>query len=443
MTIEMLDGAEQAPAAADAAPKTTDKATALALKQMNANVAEFDAVEAGLQELEQKYTNVVYDVTTTKGMTDAKAARMEIRQVRYNVQNAVESAKRPLEALKKAIAGRGAAIIARTDPLEKPIDAQIKAEEERKAAKKAEEERKEAERVKAINDRVEYFAQVIVANVTASAADIQKALEEVEAKVITLDEYAERAGEAEQSKRSAVETLGLMLTQRKAADEANAAAARLAEEQRQREEEQRARDEAARVEREKAEAAERERIEAERKKLDDERAAFQRQQEAFRQQQQESAAQAEREAKEKADRRVRWQLSIGAMKDFSSLVRTVREVDEAIENLRAVTLTFERFGELLDEAAKVRDEEVAKLQAMRPAMLEREEAAQREREQRRAEEEARAAENRRMAAASANAVKLLEVARRVRPAFDGGTDDIHSVMTALDAIIAKIDAEAA
>ena len=91
---------------APAAPAIKETATALAMRQVAANLVEFDAVEAGLKALEAKYQGIVFDVSTTKGMVEAKAARADIRAPRYAVQTAVVNAKKPLIQLGKAIAAR-------------------------------------------------------------------------------------------------------------------------------------------------------------------------------------------------------------------------------------------------------------------------------------------------------------------------------------------------
>ena len=114
-----------------------ESATAIALRKVSGTVAEFDAVEAGLQTLEGKYKGAIFDVEKPAGLAAAKVARADIREPRYAVQHAVANAKKPLMALSKAIAARGEEIIARITPLETPIHAQIEAEENRRAAEKA------------------------------------------------------------------------------------------------------------------------------------------------------------------------------------------------------------------------------------------------------------------------------------------------------------------
>ena len=73
-------------------------------------VAEFDKVAAGLAELKGKYAGVVFDVTTTKGMDEAKAARAAIREPRYEIERVRKAAKAPILKLGKELDDRAKAI---------------------------------------------------------------------------------------------------------------------------------------------------------------------------------------------------------------------------------------------------------------------------------------------------------------------------------------------
>lgn len=111
-------------------------------------LAQFKETEAGLLAMAEKYRNVVYDVTTTKGMNEAKAARAELRDDGRRMLTRTEAAvKADVNELKKVMGDEVERLVAIVKPVEDAIDAQIKAEEKRKADEKAERERKEAERV--------------------------------------------------------------------------------------------------------------------------------------------------------------------------------------------------------------------------------------------------------------------------------------------------------
>lgn len=128
------------------APTATLKETAL---------ASFAPIEAHMKTLAARYKDVAYDVTTTKGMADAKTARLVLRdEGRYAVQRLVKRVKDEANDLKRVIDTRGDEVIAITKGIEDSIDGQITAEEERRAAAKAEAERIERERVAALEARI-------------------------------------------------------------------------------------------------------------------------------------------------------------------------------------------------------------------------------------------------------------------------------------------------
>lgn len=122
------------PAAVEAA---TIKATVL---------AQFQQAEAGLVSLAAKYANVAYAVTTPKGMKEAKAARLELREGRFGIANAEKRIKAEVNDLKRVMADEVERLTAIVKPAEDAIHGQIVAEEERieaeRIAKAAEEVRR-------------------------------------------------------------------------------------------------------------------------------------------------------------------------------------------------------------------------------------------------------------------------------------------------------------
>lgn len=127
-------------------PTATLKETAL---------ASFVPIEAHMRTLAARYKDVAYDVTTGKGMADAKAARLVLRdEGRYAVQRLVKRVKDEANDLKRVIDTRGDEVIAITKDIEASIDSQITSEEVRRAAAKAEAERIERERVAALEARL-------------------------------------------------------------------------------------------------------------------------------------------------------------------------------------------------------------------------------------------------------------------------------------------------
>lgn len=289
---------------------------------MTTSIAEYSATDAALAELRTKYEAVVFDVTTTKGMDQAKKARAELREHRVSLEKERVRIKAPALERCRQIDSEAKRITAELEALEEPIDQQIKKEEERKAAEKAERERIERERIEAINARFNEIKALPLVAVSATADEIREQIEEAD--LIETQSFPEdlRAA-AEYEKRIAINALRAALDRRLMADEeaariqaeraelerlrAEAAAVqaekdRLAEEERQRVlEEERRKEAQARAEREAAERAAREAREEEQRRIDAERAEQRRREDAERAEAQrklreeQAAAAAERE----------------------------------------------------------------------------------------------------------------------------------------------------
>lgn len=111
-------------------------------------LAQFKEAEGAIVALAEKYRDVAYDVSTTKGMREATAARLDLRENgRFAVQRAERAVKADVNDLKRVMAEEVDRLVAIVQPVEDAIDTQIKAEEVRKAAAKAERDRIESERV--------------------------------------------------------------------------------------------------------------------------------------------------------------------------------------------------------------------------------------------------------------------------------------------------------
>ena len=243
-----------------------DPAVSTALTLQQHAMQELDAVAAGIAALQTKYANAVFDVTTTKGMADAKAARLEIRNVRYAVENTRKEKGAELKRIASAINDRAAEI---TDPiraLEDPIDAQIKAEEDRKEAERAERQRQEQERIAAMNARLDGIRNVPLNAVGATAEEIEQAITYLEN--ASLDGFDEvYLPTAQHTQAASLATLNKMLSERRQLDEQAAELERQRAEQAARDaeslQERRRADEAAQAERDRLAAEQRERQERE------------------------------------------------------------------------------------------------------------------------------------------------------------------------------------
>jgi colicin import membrane protein len=270
---------------------------------VSTSIAEYSATDSALAELRHKYETAVFDVTSGKGMEQAKKARAELRDYRVTLEKTRVEIKAPALERCRQIDSEAKRITAELEALEEPIDAQIKAEENRKAREKEERERQERARQEALQ---KWFADVRalpLRAVGATADAIRAIIAEAEA-TDTGSVPDDHQAAAKFEIRNAVAGLKAALDSRLTADEeaerikaervelerlrAEAAAVqaekdRLAEVERVRiAAEERRKEGQARAEREAIERAEREAREAEQRRIDAERAAQRKKEDAER-----------------------------------------------------------------------------------------------------------------------------------------------------------------
>lgn len=209
--------------APDAAP-APETPWAVALREVTSNLALFDQVEVGLQKLEADHGGVIFDVATPKGFAAAKAARLACREPRYATQNAIAEAKHPLNRLKAAIAERGESIIKRITAVESPIDAQVKAEEDRRKAEKARLEREAAERKAAIDEAIEEIRSRVDACIGQPLDFIVTTIEWLDNTEVEEEDFGDRTAEARGAWSATRERLVIMKATLEAAELAAAAA---------------------------------------------------------------------------------------------------------------------------------------------------------------------------------------------------------------------------
>ena len=281
-------------------------------------MAEYSQTAAALSDLRHRFLGVAFNVSTTKGMDEAKKARQEVKGYRTALENKRKEIKAPALERCRLIDDEAKTITAALLEIEEPIDQQIKAEEARKEAEKAAKAEAERQRVAAIRTQIDTIRNHAAFAVGKSADAILKILSGVEgfeigedfqefkpeaeqAKAETLDKIkalheAQVQHESEQARIAAERAELTRLRAEAEAREREAAAARAEQERKDRE----ARAEQERKDREAREAVEREQA----AKLAAERAAHEaelrKQREA-----QEAELKAQREAQAKADAEAR------------------------------------------------------------------------------------------------------------------------------------------
>jgi colicin import membrane protein len=232
-----------------------------------------------LADLQHRLKDRVYEISTVKGMDEAKKDRKELRDLRVSLNKtrlALNSDDQERIRARNQLAGE---ITAKIEALEDPIDAQIKAEEDKKAEARAEREREAAEKLAAINARIFNIRQMPLNAMGADAAELQQAIDNLVAQ--DLEDFDDvHLPTAQQAKDEALTHLRRMLDDRTEldarAEELRLQAAEHEERQRQADaeaaerkriadEEQAERDRLAKAERDRldAEAAERRRVEQE------------------------------------------------------------------------------------------------------------------------------------------------------------------------------------
>lgn len=217
---------------------TANTAENTATKQSNEQdtvIAEFKPLKVQVLSITSKYQGQVFDVTTGNGISDARAARAEIRDLRYAIQKTIKAmlptyqqAVKDAQAKVNEVKAYGQGFIEQVMAVEEPIDEQIKAEEQRKADIKAEKARKEQERIDKIQSKIQSFRNASTMTAGKSAAEIESLLDRVGNAEVEDDVYQEFTDDAIAAKDDAIEALAKMLDERRTfeAEQAKVAAER-------------------------------------------------------------------------------------------------------------------------------------------------------------------------------------------------------------------------
>lgn len=417
MTIELLD-------ATDTLPATQTDVVSTALAEVSTSNQRLSELAETARALHVKFKDVAFDVATTKGMDEAKKARLQLREdARFPMQKLKDAGSKLLGQMQRQFNTRADELIAEVAAYEKPIHEQIQAEENRKAVEKEAKEQAAREAFAALQSKIDAIRAFAVLPAGAKAADMAARIAELTALDVSLDTFGSRAGEAAQAKQQTLERLDMMHDH---ALEGEATAARLAEEKAELARQ--------RAEQEAREKAERERAAAEQKaaadKLAAERAAFEKQQQAAREEARKQEA-ADRARRDEEERKLR-----EARAEVEAQQRKLREEEEA----RAAAARQVEQDRLDAEAAAERqrlDEEAAALRAKQ----QREADEARAKAQAEAKKAARAAAK--LAAAQKAGPRLLAILLRVNQAIDGAAnaDDLAGAMSILAPEIKQAIAE--
>lgn len=246
----------------------------------------YSHTEAALAELNKRFNGAKFDLTTPNGDKAARSARLELVTLRTDLEKKRKAFKAPALEFGKKIDAEAARITAEIESLEKPIDAQIRADEARREQERQERVRIEQARVKVHHDAMAGIRSYVAAARGLPAERIQKGIDKLQAMVFGA-EAEEFAAQYAEAKAETVAALTALHAETKAREEEAARLEAQRQEQARVAAEQKAEADRLAAERAQAEqdlAAQRAEVERQRKDLE-------------RQQADLAAAEAERERK--------------------------------------------------------------------------------------------------------------------------------------------------
>lgn len=178
-------------------------------------IMEFNATSTALSMLREKY-GALPDVATPEGLATAKVARTEIRGYRSDLEKTRLELKAPLTRRAQLIDAEAQRIKAELLSIEAPIDAAIKAEEQRQAEEKAAQKRAEDDRKAALEARIHDIGARVLAVAGRDATAIREALGQARAFEPDPDEFAEQWPQAMKAIAESRQALETLLAQREA-----------------------------------------------------------------------------------------------------------------------------------------------------------------------------------------------------------------------------------
>lgn len=226
------------------------------ISSIESALTEFDRIKVGLETLRKEHpVDLVFDVSTGKGMQEAIAHRAAWRDPRIAVEKYRKAAKAPVLTLGKDIDARATWITGQLLLGEEPVHQQIKAEEARKEQERLDRENAEFGRVLAMQEAVAAISMDAQIVSSKPSEHIAFALATLRSSVLDREVYQEMMPAAEAARNAAISKLETALKAKQWDEEKEA--------ERQAAERKRITDQAA-ADAERARASEANRIESER-----------------------------------------------------------------------------------------------------------------------------------------------------------------------------------
>jgi len=220
MTLEFPEivAPTEAPAQAPAAAVAAELVDTAAVSDGKVLV-NYSRTEAALADLRERYTGAQFDLTTTKGDKAARAARQELVTLRTGLEKKRLELKRPALEFGRKIDAEAERITGQIRALEKPIDAQIEADEKRRANEAAERKRLDDERQAKHTANIAKIAAMLTGAEDKSAERLANGVALVDN--LLVEGYEEFQPEAEATRTRVL--LGLKALHQKAVDREAAA----------------------------------------------------------------------------------------------------------------------------------------------------------------------------------------------------------------------------
>lgn len=159
-------------------------------------IQEYTQTAAAIAFLQKKYSGQLFEVTTTKGMEEAKKARAEVKGYRVALEKLRVEIKAPALERTRLIDAEAKRITAELLAIEEPIDQQIKAEERRKEEEKAAKARAEVNRLAVIAAKMSNIRNQVSLVANQSSTVIQAELDKALALELSQEEFQEFLPEA-------------------------------------------------------------------------------------------------------------------------------------------------------------------------------------------------------------------------------------------------------
>ena len=165
-------------------------------------ISDMTTAEREIAVAEQKYTDVVYDVTTVAGLAEAKAAKKELTTLRTTIEKVRKLLKQPFLDQAAEIDGVAKRLTERVAAIENPIKELLEAEESRQ-------KRAEAERLAAIEEENRALREQL-ARAEAANQEAKAVVEKQQAEAY-YEQYREEAAVAIKEKFGCNSTSALIL----------------------------------------------------------------------------------------------------------------------------------------------------------------------------------------------------------------------------------------